>query len=156
MSGFKRLLGFLWASPVTVAGVVYAGLFNLLGWHKWLGVRGDALVWLVDFDKSPLWLRRAWRGWGGHTIGNVVVLSNPPENNPTTLIHEQKHVDQFLRLGIFQPIIYVINLIAIKLGCPGSDPYYSNPFEIDARRHAGQLIDVEGSVKKITERNKTK
>lgn len=156
MNGIKRVLGVIWASPVTLVGSIYAGLFRLFGWYKWSGIHGDALVFLVDFTKSPKWLHDAWSGWGGHTIGNVVVLIAPPEINPTTLIHEQKHVDQCMRLGIFQPIMYGLSMLAIKLGCPGSDPYYTNPFEVDARRHAGQLVDVEGAMKKLNSKGQTK
>jgi hypothetical protein len=54
-----------------------------------------------------------------------------------------------MRLGIFQPIMYGLNMLAIKVGCPGSDPYYDNCFEIDARRSAGQVIDVVGVTQKL-------
>lgn len=149
MSKLSTILGYVWASPITLLGFSYASLFKLAGWYSWHGKEGDALVWLVKQEKSPDWLLSLWKGWGGHAIGNVVVLKESPSANPLTLKHEQKHVDQVMRLGIFQPLAYFISSLALKIGCPGSDPYYSNPFEIDARRHAGQVIDVEGHVKKL-------
>lgn len=140
----KNAAGCLWASPVTLAGLSYAGLFGALKWYKWHGVEGSALVWIVDTERAPQWLKSAWQKWAGHAVGNVIVLTRSPDGNPTTLIHEQRHVRQCMRLGIFQPLMYALNMAAIKLGCPDSDPYYDNCFEIDARRAAGQTIDIVG------------
>jgi hypothetical protein len=151
----KKILGYVWAGPVTAAGLIYSGTFKTLGWYAWYGVNGDALVFVVDEVKSPAWLLSAWKKWAGHTIGNVVVFKSIPDDKSLTLTHELKHVDQCMRLGIFQPIMYGLNMLAIKLGCPGSDPYYTNPFEIDARRAAGQIVDVEGTIKKFRENKKT-
>lgn len=148
-SAIGKFLGYVWASPVTFVGLTYASLFAALGWYKWLGVRGDALVYIVNREKSPSWLKRAWYNWAGQAIGNVVVLISEPTEKDTILKHELKHVDQVMRLGVFQPIVYAINLLAIKIGCPGSDPYFSNPMEIDARRAAGQVIDMEGALAHI-------
>lgn len=146
----KKYLGYIWASPVTIPGLVYAGTFNLLRWYKWHGVTGDAMIWTVSEEKSPAWLLGLWKKWGGHTIGNVIVLNQKqPEDKPTLVAHELRHVEQCMRLGIFQPILYVLSMLAIKVGCPGSDPYYDCPFEIDARRAAGQPVDIVGTIKKL-------
>lgn len=148
-----KYLQFAWAFPVTFFGLIYALVFWKLGWHKYHGVYGDALVWTVDLDKAPKWLLDLWKGWAGHAVGNVVVLSKEDYITGNTLVHEQKHVDQVMRLGIFQPIVYAINLLAIRVGCPGSSPYFTNPFEVDARRAAGQLVDVEGAMKKLKQKS---
>jgi len=129
-------------------------VFTLFGWYRWHGVIGDAMVWQVLRDKSPAWLNSAWKAWGGHTIGNVVVLNATPDEKSALVTHELRHVQQCMRLGVFQPIVYALSYIAIKLGCPGSDPYYDSPFEIDARRAAGQVIDVVGTIKKLKEAKK--
>ena len=150
----KKYLGYAWASPMTLFGVVYASAFKALGWYKWHGVEGDALVWLARPSTGPAFLSRLWTGWGGHAMGNVIVLNDNAPNKARILVHEQKHVDQMMRLGIFQPIIYGLCYVGIKLGCPGSSPYYDNPFEIDARRAAGQVIDVVGMVKRLSENKK--
>jgi hypothetical protein len=144
-----KYLQYVWAAPVTVFGLLYVLLFWVCGWYKWSGVEGDALVWLLNVDKAPAWLLKLWGRFAGQAIGNVVVLKSTFADKPWLLIHEQKHVDQVMRLGVFQPIVYLTTYIAIKFGCPGSDPYYDNCMEIDARRAAGQVIDVEGAVKKI-------
>ena len=149
MSQLLKALGCLWAAPVTFFGAAYSLSFWAAGWYEWHGIEGSGLVWTLNYTKAPRWLVNLWRGWAGHAIGNVVVLSVDPKDKPTVLIHELKHVDQVMRLGIFQPIVYSINMLAIKVGCTDSDPYFDNCFEIDARRHAGQMIDVVGVNKKL-------
>lgn len=152
MKKLAKIAGYVWAAPVTFFGLTYASVFQALRWYKWHGVEGDALVWILDVDRSPAWLIGLWRKWAGHAIGNVIVLSNPNYLTGKTLAHELKHVDQVMRLGVFQPIMYGLNYVAIRIGCTDSDPYLSNPFEIDARRGSGQLVDVEGERKRLSER----
>lgn len=148
----KKYLGYAWASPLTLLGVFYAGLFSVFGWYRWIKVEGDALVWATSLEKSPSIVQSYWSSWSGHAIGNVIVMNEKYLDKQKFLIHEQKHVNQMMLLGIFQPLIYGLCYIGIKLGCLGSDPYYDNPFEIDARRHAGQIVDIVGVKNKILER----
>lgn len=156
MTKFQKIIGYTWASPLTALGVAYAGLFSLLKWYKYVGVKGDVLVWAVDRKKSPTWLLNIWKTWAGHAIGNVVVLKVPLEEKPYILVHEQNHAHQCMRLGVFQPILYALSYFAIKFGCTDSDPYYDGPFEIDSRRVAGQIVDVVGVLKKKGETAKVK
>ena len=157
MFDFKRVLGFIWAAPVTVVGLIYATLFTWAGWYSRLGPRGDALVWQLNADKSPAWLNAKWQRWGGHTIGNVVVMKYSPDTDRgrVTLRHEQEHVHQCMVLGAFQPILYGLAYLGL-LTCRHAHPYYDNPFEIDARRAAGQVIDVVGAVKRAYATGKLK
>lgn len=148
----KKCAGYVWASPLTLLGIMYAGMLTTFGWYKWVRVDGDALVWTAILNNCPSTVREFWGPWAGHAIGNVVVMNEKYLDRPKFLLHEQKHVDQMMRLGIFQPIIYALCYVGIKLGCPGSDPYYDNPFEIDARRASGQIVDVIGVRNKILER----
>lgn len=143
----KKMLGYAWASPVTFAGLTYAGIFTIAKWYDWVGVREDGLVFHVKSD-APSWLRKLWTGWGGHAVGNVVVLNVDPEEKPVVLKHELVHVRQCMRLGIFQPVIYAASWIGIKFGCEASDPYLDCPFEIDARRAAGQTVDMTSQLRK--------
>lgn len=149
MFDFKRVLGFIWAAPITVVGFIYATLFTWAGWYSRLGNHGDALVWQLDEKKSPDWLKKRWQRWSGHTIGNIVVLRYAPDTDRgrVTLRHEQEHVHQCMVLGVFQPVLYGITYVALKC-CRHAHPYYDNPFEVDARRAAGQVVDVIGAVKR--------
>lgn len=157
MFDFKRVLGFLWAAPVTVAGLAYVALFQALGWYSSLGRHGDAWAWRLNPDSAPAWLNKAWVRWGGHCIGNVVVLKYGPDTDRgrVTLRHEQEHVRQCMALGIFQPILYGLAYLGL-LACKHAHPYYDNPFEIDARRASGQVVDVVGAVKRAYATGKLK
>lgn len=151
LNKLKKVLGYFWASPVTAFGLVYVLPIHAVGWYKWIGKKDDALVWQVT-TKSPLWLKSMWKNWAGHAIGNVVVMNKNVNESKTFLDHEMVHVRQCMRLGIFQPIIYGIAWLGIYLGCEASHPYWSNPFEIDARRAVGQPIDIEGGIKRLKEK----
>lgn len=157
MSKVARVLGYIWTAPLTVLAFVYVTLFTFLGWYKRIGTFGDALVWQPQLEKAPAWLVKAWKGWGGHAIGNVVVIKHDPMSDrfKVTLRHEQEHVRQCMVLGLFQPVIYSIAWIGLYF-CRHSHPYYDNPFEIDARRAAGQVIDVVGAVKRAAAEGRIK
>lgn len=149
MQKAARIAGFVWAAPLTLLGLIYVHVFVLLRWYKRLGVFGDALVWQLVPEKAPAWLDKAWLRWGGHTIGNVVVVKHDLTTDRGKLIlrHEQEHVHQCMVLGVFQPILYALAYIGLMF-CRYSHPYYDNPFEIDARRAAGQVVDVVGALKR--------
>lgn len=157
MFDFKRVLGFIWAAPVTVVGLAYVTLFTAIGWYSRLGKHGDALTWQLNDKKAPDWLKKKWQRWGGQTIGNVVVLKYSPDTDRgrVTLRHEQEHVHQCMTLGVFQPVLYGLAYLGL-LCCRHAHPYYDNPFEVDARRAAGQVVDVVGAVKRAYETGKLK
>ncbi len=158
MSRFLRILGFAWSLPVTLFGLLYVGVFSAPKWYKLVGVRGDTLVWRLNEEKAPEWLKKAWAKWGGHTVGAVVVLKNNPDtdnNAKITLRHEQEHARQCMILGPFWPIVYGLIMLVMKVCCRNADPYFSHPLEVDARRAAGQLIDVEGALKKVQDKTKS-
>lgn len=150
---FKRYLGYLLASPLTLLGGFYASVFTLFGWYQWHGVVDDGLVWRLNVNKSPFWLLKLWQKWAGHAIGNVIVLKNEVNESNVTLKHELVHVRQCMTFGLLQPVIYLICYLTIKFCCKNSDPYYDNPFEIDARRGAGQVVDVQGALKQLQQEN---
>jgi len=150
MGKVKKVLGQAWASPVTAVGLVYVLALWGLGWYRWVGVREDALVWQTG--AMPGLMQRLWKGWGGHTLGSVVVMNCDPEQRPRTLQHELVHVRQCMRLGVLHPIAYGMCYLAIWAGCEDSSPYWSNPFEIDARRASGQIVDIEGTIRRLNEK----
>lgn len=148
MTGTKRIIGFVWASPVTLVGLLYAFACEKLGWYRRRGMMGDAIVWQVIIERCPSWMCSMWAKWAGQTIGNVVVLKCDPLSTAgaITLRHEQEHVRQFMITGILFYLVYYVCALAIWLTCPRSSSYYTQPFEIEARRAAGQVVDVEGTV----------
>lgn len=155
MFNFRHMLGFIWALPITAIGLAYVSLFTFLGWYKRLGQFGDAYVWQSLPEKSPKWLNKAWSRWGGQAIGNIVVLKYDvaTDRGRVVLRHEQEHVHQCMVLGVFQPIVYGI-LYLVLMTSRHAHPYYDHPFEIDARRAAGQVIDVVGALKRAAAEGK--
>lgn len=152
-----RVAGYIWAAPLTLLAFIYVTLFTLLGWYERVGTYGDALVWRPVLEKSPPWLVKFWKGWGGHACGQIVVVKHDVGSDrfKITLRHEQEHVRQCMVLGVFQPVIYSIAWLGLKT-CRHAHPYYDNPFEIDARRSAGQVIDVVGAVKRAVDEGRIK
>lgn len=149
MEKLKNVLGYAWATPLSLVGLLYVLTFSRIGWYKWHGVVDDALVWVTNESESPAWLSKAWSRWAGQTIGNVVVIGEMYTKDPVVLRHEMAHVRQCMMLGIFQPLFYALLYFVIKMGCSNAHPYYDSPFEIDARRSAGQTVDVVGAMKKL-------
>lgn len=138
-----RYLKYVWALPATVFGLLYACLFSALGYYEWHSKQGDGLVWIINESKMPDWLKNMWKGWGGQTIGQVVVVRYSPENGGEHLLeHELDHVRQCLVLGPFQPIAYFVTSMLIAIALPECDPYHDNPFELNARLAADKKLDV--------------
>jgi len=148
MSKVMRAIGFAWAAPLTLLGLIYVILLSGFGWYEWQGRFGNALTWHVVPERAPRWLSHAWHGWAGQAIGNVVVLNidHCTSRGNTMLRHEQAHVAQAMRLGVLFPFLYAAGYLLACL-LPRSYPMYDNVFEIDARRSADQVIDVVGAVK---------
>ena len=153
MHASLRFVGYAWAAPYTLLGLTYVLAFSSLGWYVRVGTHGDALVWRPS-DRMPAWLASAWARWNGHTVGNVVVMKPDlsTDRGRTCLRHEQEHVRQYSVLGPFFVPLYLLSWLTIRLACPRSNPYHGNPLEVEARRAAGQVVDVEGTVEQIRSR----
>jgi hypothetical protein len=84
-------------------------------------------------------------------LGNVVIINAcaDPQRRSIFIKHEQAHVQQAMRLGIAYPVFYAVIWLGIAMACPRSKARFSHPFELDARRNAGQVIDVEGMVRRF-------
>jgi hypothetical protein len=151
LNKLRRVLGWCWASPLTLCGLLYVVPFDILGWHRPIGTHGDAMVWQLVPERAPGWLTFAWRHGSGHAVGNVVVLNANLDTHQGRVVlkHEQDRVRQAMVLGAFYPLFYAVMWLGIRLACPRSSTHFSHPFELEARRAAGQTIDVEGTVEKL-------
>lgn len=147
-----RILGFVWSSPITVVALVFYILpLWALGYYRFYGTKETALVWMTT-KSQPAWLDKLWNGWAGQALGNVVVLAHFLEKSDKllniVLTHELEHTKQCMKLGLFQPLLYLVFWITGKI-INNCDGYYDNIFEIAARRSAGQTIDVVGLKKRL-------
>lgn len=157
MEKIWKLLGYIWALPLTLVGLTYTLIFTALGWYTWNGICDDALMWVVNQQEMPTWLYQRWLHWSGHSLGNVVVLKHGIDTNrgKIVLVHEIEHIHQSMRLGVFYPIAYAIIYVSIKVACESADAYIDHCFEVSARRRAGQVVDVIGALAKLKAEHKT-
>ncbi len=163
MTRAKFLLGFLWASPITLlAFLLYVGPCWLLGWYRLQGWNQIAWVWETNEKSAPKWLKKRWSRWAGATVGNMIVMkpfASDSSHYRIILAHELVHVRQIMVLGILQPLCYAMNWFCgtiLKKTMGHVDGYYDNQMEIQARRMAGQIVDIIGLASKLRESKKLK
>ena len=115
-------LGFVWAMPNTLLGLVIGALT-----FQAPRIHGGAIV----FDRGPrgvTWLLRAMNRTA-MTLGFVIVSAAPVEGR--LLAHERHHVRQSMLWGpLFVPVYLAL---AIPFG------YRRHPMERAARRAAGEI-----------------
>ncbi|GAB6164576.1 hypothetical protein JCM19992_05760 [Thermostilla marina] len=119
--------GFLWASPVTLFGLLH-GLLTLA-----TGGRGTFYAGAFEFcgGWAAFFLRNLvpLRGASAVTFGHVI-LGVDQAALDAAREHEHVHIRQYMRWGLF--------FIPAYLGCwlylllRGADPYLDNPFEKEA------------------------
>ena len=118
-----RLLGYVWASPNTLLGLLLA-LLSFQGPRITRGV--------LVFDEEPprgfLWLLRKVFRKAAITYGHVVLSAVPLDGR--LLTHELHHVRQYERLGPLYIPVYV--LVWVFMG------YRRHPFE-----RAAKLAELE-------------
>ncbi len=136
-----KILAGIWCSPVFLIGFILFLLLLLFQQVKNNGWKDGALD-IVCLKDS--WLQKKMLNkWAGFCIGLCVFYVDERErNNETTRDHERVHVNQQLKLGIFEPIFYGLFCVVIFLGC-NIHAYYTNPFELDAKIKAGQIIEID-------------
>jgi hypothetical protein len=125
-----RSLRYLWVFPATVLGLPFVAL-------AWCG-GGSARVVQGAIEVEGRWasffLRRCLlRPAAAMTIGHII-LGRDQECLDSTRAHEHVHVRQFERWGPFMIPLYIGH--SILLYVRGYDPYFDNPFEVEAYREA--------------------
>jgi hypothetical protein len=125
-----RLLGYLWALPVTLPGVLAAIIARGSGGtlQQVDGVLESAGGW-------PAWVLRRGFPFSGAvaaiTLGHVVVGVSLGALTATRA-HERAHVRQFERWGMLLLVLYPLAGLLAWMG--GGNPYRDNLFEREARR----------------------
>ena len=143
---FLRLLGFLWCFPVTFLSWVFffipsywKGVFERVYFTKEL-----AIVW--DVNNNSKFYKDAMEGWYGFILAaNVCVVDVPYREGDwweKHLKHELVHVTQNFKWGVFFIPVYTACTLFIWLFQHAKHAYLDNPFEREARRAAGQKVDI--------------
>lgn len=119
-----QLIGYLWAFPVTIGGLLLALVAALSGGSLHLRdgvveVTGGLVGWLLRGN-------RFWRGGAAMALGHVI-LARDAECLEGSRTHEVWHVRQFERWGPF--LLPVYWLVSAWLWCRGYHPYLDHPLE---------------------------
>jgi hypothetical protein len=113
-----RALGFVWALPGTVVGLLLGATTR-----RRPALRDGVIVF--SGERGFAALHRAM-GFSAITFGHVVIASRPLDD--ALWAHELVHVRQWEILGPFMLVAYPLASVA---------GYRHNPFETSARRKAG-------------------
>lgn len=141
------ILGILWSivlcllSWIFVVLLLVAKQVEKVEWGRYCSL-------IIDL-KNDAWFASklvAGKGWGGFAFGNVsFVMDTDTERWKRTVKHELRHILQEYVFGHFQPILYFLSSVFIWVFLRKRHSYYDNPFERDARKYAGQLVDIPKS-----------
>lgn len=141
LKGFLMSIAYVWSLPNGLVGLLLLLIAKLRGRvHSVEGYRGAIVVNLI----GPFAEKQLKRGWYGHTIGWCEFMYHQEDsrlivNDPQHIIHEHRHVVQQWVLGIFQPLFYLFFLVSVyAVKRNWKEAYKKNPFEVDARRVAGE------------------
>ena len=126
----RRIHRYLWASPSSVLGL---SLASLAVWRGGIAVvdgvveaHGPALAWALT------WLVPMGGGAAAMTFGHVVI-GRDAASLASCRAHERVHVRQYERWGpFFIPAYLAASLWAMLAK---KDPYFDNPFEVEAFRY---------------------
>jgi len=133
------VLGHIWMLPNTILSTAVFLVLYALGWACYAGRFGYALKFVTVPGK---WLHEHMGQWVGWAFGPCILVKHEFAQHERTLRHEERHVIQQMVFGILQPVLYV--LISVFIWCFLMDrhSYYDNPYEIDARKAAGQPMQI--------------
>ncbi|MGI5837693.1 MAG: hypothetical protein ACOX87_14540 [Chloroflexota bacterium] len=118
----RLLARYLWASPNTLLGIAAAIASFSIPRRA-----GSILTCHSNRGFAHWFLTR--RGYCAVTLGHVVLMTS--QAKPDVLGHEMVHVRQEERWGPFYLPVYCLSMLITRLH--GKDPYWDNPFEIEAR-----------------------
>lgn len=117
---------YLWAAPLSLAGLLVAWRAGIVRWG-WFG--GALEIFVRDLGRTPDGkIEEGVYGWVAlhEPDGVVVYIQNR--------FHALRHVQQNLVLGVLSGI--VAGALALVTRLRGLDPYWDHPLEIDAREYA--------------------
>ena len=147
------LLGFIWCSPVTLLSLMfYQGPLVIWGWFGQKQV--EKIIWRWRTDFAIVWdianvsrFYKVMSGFFGNVVGaNVTVTDIPNEDSDPwwleAFIHELRHVVQNYVLGVFFFPLYILFSAFIWLFLKDKHAHIDNPFERDARKKAGQPVEI--------------
>jgi hypothetical protein len=141
------ILKHLWNLPNIIVSVIYLGFLWACRQIKPVGNTSISIVFEVE-EGSILfrYMEHKWLGWAS---GAFIVVVNPTD--PKLVTHENCHIRQQMKLGIFFIFAYLFDMLSIKLFKKDTSPYLGNIFEILARQYAANKDNYKHNVVHIWE-----
>lgn len=140
-----RTIHILLLSPVTIL----VWLFYIL--PMWLIARDLFFYRWVEYGVAEFvlyetklvpWHARLWRDWAGWGGPCCLIRRNWTHADPLrTRRHEVEHCRQQFAVGVLFYLLYFLMSIFIWVFLPNKHAYLDNPFEVRARRAAGQVVN---------------
>jgi len=144
MKSFLFLLGWLWLLPISILGLALGFLLLVMRQIERVKRCTDGtIIW--DLADYGWFFREAFydRGWAGFSFGCHIFVKDMQEARlARTVEHETRHCYQQYVFGVFFYPVYLLHSVWVWLFQRKKHSYYDNWFEIDARRAAGQLINI--------------
>lgn len=158
MKTFLYVLGFIWLLPMTIlVWLFYVLPLLAFGNIKFAGWHGPVAKFKV-VEKTG-WYYKKWQGWAGWSGPCVYIYKELTKDhyprfseallnqlNNETATHELRHCDQQFVFGVFHYPAYLLCFIALWIYGTITNKdihgYYDNPFEVDARKAAGQMVKI--------------
>lgn len=149
-----RILQFIWLLPATILTWTFY-VFPLVV-LKEIKFKKMTEFLVFEFENpitetSPSWYDQQWErwaGWSGPCVYIYKAHKGPGGHllNDITRVHEIRHCKQQFKWGIFFYPAYLGSSLWILISnlwrTEKRHGYYDNWFERDARRAAGQLVDI--------------
>lgn len=146
----KEILQFIWLLPATILVWLFYVLPLWAMREIKLEGRARPFVWVFENPISSSRYDKMWKKWAGWAGPCVYIYKDLKDKrkNLITREHELVHNDQYMRWGIFHTPMYLLFsgwILLSNLWKKQEDrkhAHLDNPFEIDARRGAGQRIEI--------------
>jgi len=153
MNKLLETLGFIWSLPAFIlCWTFYILPLMMFREVKYQG-KLSTFVWEFSNPINPTsWYDKLWARWAGWSGPSIVIIHKDVYASPRQLEivrkHELKHSEDQLKWGVFfYPAYFVASgwigfTNMFKKRDNKKHIYLSNPFEMAARKAAGQLVDV--------------
>jgi hypothetical protein len=143
-----RALQFLWLLPATIlVWLFYILPLWALGCIRYIGQK-ETIIAKFQLVNQGSWYARRWKDWWGWSGPCVLILRRDIEEQSLldwhkTILHELEHCYQQFRWGVFHYPAYLSASVFIYFFEKEKHSYFDNPFERNARKAAGQPVEVD-------------
>lgn len=135
----KKICKYLWIFPVTLCGTIVVLFGVTFNWIERFKIAGPFVVFVPTKRCPRVLYKRLYRSI---VIGQVVLIHHNDVFNRTPIYrHALVKLEQSFAFGTLYPFIRLFVRLLLKC-LTHAHVFYDDPFEIDARRGAGQFVDI--------------